>query len=42
MLVPTLWLIAATYVLYIGPFASAWRQLKPRPVVAAEASFERM
>lgn len=42
MLVPTLWLSVATYVIYVGPFASAWRQLKPRPVVAAETPFERM
>lgn len=42
MLVPTCWMTAATYVLQTAPFASAWRQLRPRPVVADEAPFERM
>lgn len=42
MLVPTAFLSAMTVVLYSGPFASAWVQLRPRPLAAEPRAFERM
>ncbi len=39
-IVPTLWLSGVAYVLYCGPFTSAWRQLRPAPVVVADMAVE--
>ncbi len=35
MIVPLMWTYGATYSLYITPFASAWRQLKPNDTATA-------
>lgn len=42
MLVPTAFVSAITVVLYSGPFASAWQQLRPRPLAAEPQAFDSM
>lgn len=42
MLAPTAYLSGIWVVLYSGPYASAWQQLRPRPLAAEPHAFERM